>query len=166
MAGLPRRLKPADMSPDHSFTITLSNNRTEKQGLDFVRSQDPRFVLPDRTSRAIVMERLAVPVRYARTFDLLYLRRSEVVTGSVTIRSPDSIDLVEVKTTQKELPNFPSGFFFGATKNEFDLGELIGERYRFCLVSLHPASRKFVMLTLDELRARIRTQRIQYQINL
>ena len=78
----------------------------------------------------------------------------------------EGIELLEIKATKKKLPNLPYGFFFGATKNEFDLGELLGDRYRFCLVCLHPDTLGFVTLTPSELDPLVRSKRIQYQINL
>lgn len=154
------------MSREHSFTITISNNRTEKLGLEYLRASDPRFVLLDRAGRAAVMAGLEIPKRFARTFDLVYLRQSTVSDGTITVRSPDTIDLVEVKTTKKRLPAFPSGFFFGATQNEFELAQSLGDRYKFCLVSLHPESRQHRLLSLEQLEKLIRTKRVQYQINL
>lgn len=112
------------------------------------------------------MESLGIPKKYSRTFDMIYVRKSAVSRGSIVIRSPDSIDVIEVKTTQKQLKDFPAGFFFGATQNEFKLAERLGSRFKFCLVSLHADSRRYVLLTLHQLRKRIRTKRIQYQINL
>lgn len=154
------------MSRAHSFKITLSNNRTEKEGVEFVRSRDPRFVYLDRENRILLMKEMGVPSRFARAFDLIYVHRRSAPKGSLLVRSPETIDLVEIKTTKARLPKFPAGFFFGATKNEFDLGELLGKRYKFCLVSLHPENNEFKLFSLDELRPLIRTQRIQYQINL
>lgn len=150
----------------HSFTITRSNNKTEKQGVDFLRKRDPRFVLLDKEGRKVVMESLAIPKQFSRTFDMIYVHQRIASAGSITIRDPASIDVIEVKTTQKKLPDFPAGFFFGATENEFTLAEKLGDRFKFCLLSLHPESRKFMLLTLNELNQRIRTKRVQFQINL
>ena len=78
----------------------------------------------------------------------------------------DEIVLIELKVTRKYLPENPKGFFFGATQNEFDFGEMLGEKFRFCFVSLHERGSSYVLLTIAELEAIIRTRRIQYQINL
>jgi hypothetical protein len=74
--------------------------------------------------------------------------------------------LVELKTTKKYLPNNPRGFFFGATENEFNFGEILGDKFRFCFVSLHEKGSSFALLTIEELDLIIRNKRIQYQINL
>ena len=90
----------------------------------------------------------------------------KIVTEEVIKTHIDEIFLVELKTTRKYLPENPKGFFFGATQNEFDFGERLGDKYRFCFVCLHPDSRSHAMLSVPELEAIMRTKRIQYQINL
>ena len=52
----------------------------------------------------------------------------------------DEVTLVELKCTQTYLPENPKGFFFGATQNEFDFGERLGDKFRFCFVCLNPGS--------------------------
>lgn len=154
------------MARAHSFKITISNNRTEKEGLEFLRTRDPRFVLLDRAGRFELLQQLGVPRAFARAFDMIYVNRRSSDGNSITVRSPESVVLVEIKTTKKRLPEFPAGFFFGATKNEFDLGVLLGAQYKFCLVCLHEDTPSYALYSVDELNQRIRTKRIQYQINL
>jgi hypothetical protein len=74
--------------------------------------------------------------------------------------------LIELKCTRAFLPNNPKGFFFGATQNEFDFGERLGEKFRFCFVCLNEQSLSHALLSVPELEQIIRTRRIQYQINL
>ena len=52
------------------------------------------------------------------------------------------------------------------TENEFNLADKLGKQFRFCFVSLHSESKCHVLLTSEELALRIRTKRLQYQINL
>ena len=78
----------------------------------------------------------------------------------------DEITLIELKCTRAFLPNNPKGFFFGATQNEFEFGERLGDKFRFCFVSLNPKSLSHALLSVPELERIIRTKRIQYQINL
>ena len=78
----------------------------------------------------------------------------------------EDIILVELKTTKKYLPENPKGFFFGATENEFNFGKILGDRFRFCFVSLNEKLQSYVLLTIEELEIKIRNRRIQYQINL
>jgi hypothetical protein len=73
---------------------------------------------------------------------------------------------VELKTTKKKLPNLPKGFFFGATQSEFEIAEKLGDKYKFCFVSLHEETKGYVLITLEKLNKIIRTKRIQFQINL
>lgn len=154
--------------PDVSFTITLSNNRTEKAGIDYLISNETGFFYVDSETRKLILGMLGLPMTFARAFDMIYIPRyaGKIVTEEVIQTHLDEILLVELKTTRKFLPENPKGFFFGATQNEFDFGERLGDKYRFCFVCLHPDSLSHAVLSVPDLEQIIRTRRIQYQINL
>jgi len=154
--------------PEQSFTITLSNNRTEKAGIEYLIANETGFFYVDSDTRKAILEMLGLPRTFARAFDMIYIPRyaGKIVTEEVIQAHLDEILLVELKTTRKYLPENPKGFFFGATQNEFDFGERLGDKYRFCFVCLHPDSLSHAMLSVPELEAILRTKRIQYQINL
>lgn len=154
--------------PEQSFTITLSNNRTEKAGIEYLIANATGFFYVDRETRKLILELLGLPKTFARAFDMIYIPRfaGQNVTQEIIETHIDEITLVELKTTRKLLPGNPKGFFFGATQNEFDFGERLGDKYRFCFVCLHPDSPSYAMLSVPELEAIMRTKRIQYQINL
>lgn len=156
------------MARAHSFVITVSNNKTEKEGIDYLTENATGFFYVDSKARQYILELLDMPKTYARAFDMIYIPRyaDQVVTQEILEARIDEILLVELKTTKKFLPDNPKGFFFGATQNEFDFGERLGDKYRFCFVCLHPDSPSYAMLSVPELEAIMRTKRIQYQINL
>lgn len=154
------------MSNHHSFTITLTNNQTEKEGIQYLQSQDSSFILPDNTLKKVILRDLELPDKFYRTFDMIYSPEAIVQGDSVTIPDITKVMLVELKTTKKRLPNNPSGFFFGATENEFKLAELLGDQYKFCFVCLHADCPSYRLLSANELDKIIKTKRIQYQINL
>ena len=154
------------MASQHSYRITLSNNKTEKQGLDYLIEQDPAFLLPTKDGRRQIMEALGVEKRFARAFDLFRLPGHANNEQEIVLNDTSQIMLVELKTTMKYLPNNPKGFFFGATQNEFELAEYLGDQFRFCFVSLHPESRGYKLLSLEELEGEIVNKRTQFQINL
>lgn len=106
-----------------------------------------------------------ISLNFSCAFDLVYIKDSGN-NNSITIQDKENIIFIELKTTKKYLPNNPHGFFFGATKNEFDLAEILGDKYKFCFVSLHVDSLSYSLLTTNELASLIKTKRIQYQINL
>ena len=154
------------MAGQHSYTITVDNNRTEKEAVDYLLSTDIHFINPSKESRKVIMEKLGLEKGFARAFDLIIVKGHTNNEHLIDIQNPKDITLVELKTTKKKLVNNPKGFFFGATKNEFDLAERLGDQFRFCFVSLHPESKSYALLTLPELRSLIKTERVQYQINL
>lgn len=154
--------------PDHSFTITLKNNATEKAGIVFLESLKEGFFFVDSPTRKLILQLLGQPNNYARSFDMVHVPRyagTELTLEAIETHI-DEVTLVELKTTKAFLPNNPKGFFFGATQNEFDFGERIGDKFRFCFVCLHPDSPSYALLSVPELEEIIRTRRIQYQINL
>ncbi len=156
------------MARAHSFVITVSNNKTEKQGIDYLLENFTGYFFVSREIKKQILSLLDLPLTFLQAFDLIYIPRFEgkVITDEIIETHIDEIILVELKTTMKYLPENPKGFFFGATENEFRFGELLGDRFRFCFVCLNEISRSHVMMTLAEVESRIRTKRIQFQINL
>ena len=145
------------MSRKHSFVLTLSNNVTEKEGVNFLIENYTGFFKIDLLTKKQLLDMLNIEHRFLQSFDLVY------IPDLVGI---EDIILVELKTTKKYLPENPKGFFFGATENEFNFGKLLGAKFRFCFVSLNEKGSSYSLQTLEELEARIRNRRIQYQINL
>lgn len=153
---------------DKSFTITLANNRLEKDGIEFMKQYRTGYFSVDNRERKHILDLLGQPHTFSRAFDMIYIPRFEgtIVTQETIDTHIDEIILIELKVTRKLLPESPKGFFFGATRNEFRLARKLGEKFRFCFVCLHPESRSAKPLSLSELKQIIRTRRIQYQINL
>ncbi|MCD6010249.1 MAG: hypothetical protein K0Q79_111 [Flavipsychrobacter sp.] len=156
------------MSRSHSFVITLSNNITEKEGIKHLIENQKGFFEVNKASKKEILSLLNLDVKYSKTFDLIYIPNLDKVKyNNTSIETHiDDIILVELKTTKKFLPNNPKGFFFGATENEFNFAKQLGDKFRFCFVSLHKDSISFSLLTLGELENIIRNKRIQFQINL
>lgn len=155
------------MAFDHSYSITLENNKSEKEAINYLLETDPRFLLPDKVSRQKILEILNIDKKYSRAFDLIILNsKSHRNAETLNITNAEDVILVELKTTKKKLLKLPFGFFFGATQSEFDLASQLGDRYKFCFVSLHNETKGFQLLSLDELNKLIKNKRVQYQINL
>jgi hypothetical protein len=154
------------MASNHSYTITLDNNKSEKEAINFLIKSNIEFLNPDKQSRKFIMEKLRIPAQYSRAFDLIMIKGRDNTSQSIELFDFEDIILVELKTTKKKLVNLPKGFFFGATESEFQLARLLKEKYKFCFVSIHEESMSYLLLTIDELEKIIKTKRIQYQINL
>ena len=155
------------MAKDHSFLITVSNNKTEVGGFDYLLNF-PGFYRADSAAKKQILTLLDLPLSFRKAFDLVYIPdlAELAITPEIVEAHIDKIILVELKTTKKYLPESPKGFFFGATENEFNFGKLLGDKFRFCFVCLNERSPSHTMLTVTELESLLRTRRIQFQINL
>jgi hypothetical protein len=156
------------MSRKHSFTLTISNNVTEKEGVNYLIHNYTGFFKIDLATKKQLLELLKIDNRYLQAFDLIYVPEmvgKEINSDFIQTYLEDII-LVELKTTKKYLPENPKGFFFGATENEFNFGKILGSRFRFCFVSINEKGSSYSLQTLDELESKIKNRRIQYQINL
>lgn len=156
------------MSRKHSFKLTLSNNITEKQGINYLIEEQTGFFKIDKTMKKELLDKINIPYNYLQSFDMIYIPKLKGIKFEKDYIEThlDEILFIELKTTKKYLPESPKGFFFGATENEFNFGKLLGSRFRFCFVCLNELSPSYVLLTIEELEKIIRNKRIQYQINL
>jgi hypothetical protein len=154
------------MAKAHSFTITLSNNQTESEGLEFVLGSSSDLFLPDSIGRKTLLQILGLKNEFLRAFDLVRVSGANREDRVLKIPSAENITLIELKTTKKLLPENPYGFFFGATENEFNLAQALGCRFNFAFVCLHPASQSVKFLTLAQLQPLIQRKRTQFQVNL
>ena len=157
------------MASSKSYTITLRNNRTERDALDLMLRTDPLLHEPDSDGRKALLDRLGIDGRLSRAFDMVKLKRHVPRAGRLQLDEEEEFELIEIKSTKKYLPELPSKFFFGATENEFELGRQAtakGVRYCFAFVSLHPDSEGHAYVDIVDIDEWIRSKRIQYQINL
>ena len=156
------------MSRKHSFKLTLSNNVTEKQGINYLVEEQTGFFKIDKLMKKELLDKVNIPHNFLQSFDMVYIPKLKGIEFEKDYIEThlDEILFIELKTTKKYLPENPKGFFFGATENEFKFGKLLGDRFRFCFVCLNEKSPSFALLTIEELEKIIRNRRIQYQINL
>lgn len=156
------------MSRKHSFKLTLSNNVTEKEGINYLIEEQTGFFKIDKAMKKELLDRVNIPHNFLQSFDMVYIPKLKGIQFEKDYIEThlDEILFVELKTTKKYLPNNPKGFFFGATENEFNFGKILGVRFRFCFVCLNEKSPSYVLLTIEEIEKMTRNRRIQYQINL
>ncbi|WP_320002842.1 hypothetical protein [Shiella aurantiaca] len=148
--------------------MTLSNNVTEKEGVNYLIENYTGFFKIDLATKKELLDLLKIDHRFLQAFDLIYVPDmvGKEVTSNFLQTYLEDIILVELKTTKKYLPENPKGFFFGATENEFNFGKILGDRFRFCFVSINEKGSSYSLKTIEELEALIKNKRIQYQINL
>ena len=156
------------MSRKHSFTLTLSNNVTEKEGVLFLLNNHTGFFKIDLNTKKELLDLLKIERRYLQSFDLIYVPEmvGKTINSDFLKTYLEDIIFVELKTTKKYLPENPKGFFFGATENEFNFGKILKNKFLFCFVTINKKAPSFVLLTIKELDKKIRNKRIQYQISL
>jgi hypothetical protein len=143
--------------PDHK-----ANYRREKRGLQLLAEQLNGFYLPTADEKKRVLEILGVSRRFKETFDGLRLR----VNSFGLVRNACDFDLLELKVTDKYLPNLPEGFFFGLTHNEEMLLKVFEGKYFLCLVCMNQKSPGFQLVDWTQLENLPQNKRVQYQINL
>jgi hypothetical protein len=156
------------MSSSHSFTLTLSNNITEKEGVRFLLDKQTGFFQINLETKKELLDIFKIDRRYLQSFDLIYIPKmvGKKVSSDFIKTNLEDIIFIELKTTKKYLPDNPKGFFFGATENEFNFGRLLKNKFLFCFVTLNEKAPSFVLLSIKELEKIIKNKRIQYQINL
>ncbi|PAC31189.1 hypothetical protein [Flectobacillus sp. BAB-3569] len=139
------------MSRKHSFILTLSNNVTEKEGVNYLIENHTGFFKIDLSTKKKILDLLQIEHRFLQSFDMIYIPNlvGKEINGDEIETYLEDMILVELKTTKKYLPNNPKGFFFGATENEFNFGEILGDKFRFCFVSLHEKGSSFALLTIE-----------------
>ena len=52
------------MANTHSYTITLDNNKSEKEAINYLIESNSEFLNPDKQSRKFIMENLNIPLRH------------------------------------------------------------------------------------------------------
>lgn len=144
---------------------------TEKDGLS-VLLEDKRMQRPDLATKKRILELLLVSGAFKpQTFDAVMTPEpAPPLTVDNIEEFIDRVTLVEMKTTRAPIRDAAlNAFFFGATDSEFQMAKALKSRYVFAFVVLNDDNEYgrpfFVLLTLEQLQARTRTSRIQYQIN-
>jgi len=144
---------------------------TEKAGLD-VLLEDPRMQAVSLATKKRILELLQVAGAFkTSSFDAVMTTSPvEPLTETNVADHINQLKLVEMKTTRAAIANASlNRFFFGATDSEFVVARALKERYVFAFVVLNDVNEYerhfFVLLTYEQLQARVRTSRVQYQIN-
>jgi hypothetical protein len=158
-------------APDPETSASSKRLGTEIDGLS-VLLEDKRMQVLDLSTKKRILELLMVSGAFKpQTFDAVM---TEAPAPPLTVSNVEgyleSLTLVEMKTTRAAIRNAAlNSFFFGATDNEFQMAKALKSNYVFAFVVINDNNDYgrpfFVLLTLEQLQARTRTSRIQYQIN-
>ena len=158
-------------APEAELSASSKRLGTEIDGLS-VLLEDKRMQALDLTTKKRILELLMVSGAFKpQTFDAVMTSEPAPPLTIDNIEDHiDSLTLVEMKTTRAPIKNAAlNSFFFGATDNEFQMAKAFKSKYVFAFVVINETNDYgrpfFVLLTLEQLQARTRTSRIQYQIN-
>lgn len=153
------------------FLKSTKNHRLEVLGKDFVLL-DRRFQRPGAATCTRILELLGLSGDFTgASFDLVMTRRPrEPVTLDNVEEHIDDITLIEMKTTAASIPNKAlGGFFFGSSATQYELSEAAGDRIRWAFVVLNDDNDYgkpfFTLLTFEEVKAKTRNKRVQFQVN-
>ena len=158
-------------APEPEPSASSKRLGTEIDGLS-VLLEDKRMQAVDLSTKKRTLELLMVSGAFKpQSFDAVMTEEpAQPLTVDNIENQMHQLTLVEMKTTRAPIRNAAlNNFFFGATDNEFQMAKALKSKYVFAFVVInnsndygHPF---FVLLTLEQLQARTRNSRIQYQIN-
>ena len=99
------------MSRKHSFKLTLSNNVTEKQGINYLIDNETGFFKIDKEMKKELLDKVNISHKFLQSFDLIYIPSFKDVKfkNDYLETHLDEILFIELKTTKKYLPNNPKG---------------------------------------------------------
>jgi hypothetical protein len=153
------------------FEKSRRNHGVELRATGYVLT-DPHFQQPPVAVKQEILRQLGLVGDFThRTFDLVKTAvPAPPLTVDIVGDHLDGLLLVEVKSTAARIEDTRlNGFFFGSTGTQFALAAACPERYRTAFVVMNPDNAYgqpfFTLLSPAELDARIRTKRVQYQVN-
>ena len=166
-------LDEPELLPAPELEESASSKRlgTEKDGIPILL-EDKRMQVLDLSTKKRILELFMVSGAFKpQSFDaVMTMEPAPPLTVDNIDEHFHQLTLVEMKTTRKAIKDAGlSGFFFGATDNEFQMAKALKNRYVFAFVVINDNNDYkrpfFVLLTLEQLHARTHASRVQYQIN-
>lgn len=90
------------MSRKHSFKLTLSNNVTEKQGINYLIEEQSGFFKIDKEMKKELLDRVNAPYSFLQSFDLVFIPKLKGVQFKKDFIEThlDEILFIELKTTK------------------------------------------------------------------
>jgi hypothetical protein len=122
--------------------------RPPGRGFELLRKELPGFYAPTAADKKRILEILGISQRFKATFDAIRLK----VPTFTNVQNPRDFDLLELKVTDKYLPNLPQGFFFGMTENEEMLLKVFEGKYLLCLVCMNSKSKGYALVDWSQLK--------------
>lgn len=156
---------------EHKFIKSGLNAKTERRAHDFVLL-DRRFQKPDARTKRRVLELFGAKGNFTHhSFDLVM---TDVPVAELSLANVESamdiLRIVEVKSTRKAIQSKAlNRFFFGSSETQYELSAALGDRALWAFVVLNDNNEYgkpfFTLLSFEEVKARTRTKRVQFQVN-
>ena len=141
-----------------TFDPGMSSGReTAHQAGKILEATGEGFFIPTPKQRQDLLIECATRgyASYARAFDILKITKQGIDPQSIQIKSDfDSIRICEIKSTNRELAQDWSGYFFSLSTAELLIAQSLKDRFRFVLVNTRTGA--YLELTLTEVFARAR----------
>ncbi|MDP9464097.1 MAG: DUF3883 domain-containing protein [Actinomycetota bacterium] len=164
-------MEDIDRSVEAKFLKSGLNRRTENAGLA-VLLRDLRCQAIGRELKREVLAAVGAVDVTIQAFDAVRTAGpAPQLTASTLGAELPTLQLLEMKTTRKPIRDARlEGFFFGVTESEWLLAQRLGDRYLFAFVVLNAqniyGTEFFVLLTFEQLVARVHSKRTQFQVTL
>ena len=136
---------------------TSSGHQTACKAGKILEATGEGFFIPTQKQRQDLLIECATRgyASYARAFDILKVTKQGLDPQNIQIKSDfDSLRICEIKSTNRDLRQDWSGYFFSLSTAELLIAQSLKERFRFVLVNTRTGSH--LELTLTEVFARAR----------
>jgi hypothetical protein len=166
------RLLPSDfnlignMETDTSRTI--KNIRTEKRAKEYLVKLNEGFHEITKKARKQILSSLLEVSEFKACFDLVKLKHQrESPIETLSNKELNELELVEIKSSDRNLPLGLKGYYFSIQQREIDLVEKMPERIMFAFVVIprNGANPFHEVLSWEDILKRTTARRIQININ-
>jgi len=93
-----------------SYKITLNNNLTEKEAINYVMNQDKHLCNPSKEARLELLDLFNLLKSFSRAFDLIHTPQEVNGQNMINLSSKEDITFIELKTIKKHSRTFQEDF--------------------------------------------------------
>lgn len=140
--------------------LTTPNDLTKVVAIEYLLRQ-PGFYEADRVAKQKILSCLDLNGTFVQTFDLVFLpnmvaRKCPPESVTTTI---ENVLLVKVKFGRKHVRGDSETYSFQTSNRERKRSNIIGDKFRYCLVTFDEGTLSHTLFTLPETEPLIKTER-------